>query len=86
MMMMMMMMMLMMWLIGGIGAKKRQRSFRFLQSLREVLTKQRTVGGRTVGGLAVDEQQVLCVRAMSTNNVGRDVDDVACQYRPHDTT
>ena len=75
-----------MWLTGGGGAgeKKRQTSFRFLKSLREVLTKR--VGGGS-GGLTVysGEPHVLSVKAMSTNNVTTEV-DVASQRSSTDNT
>jgi len=68
---------------GGAGEKKRQTSFRFLRSLREVLTKRVS----SPGGLTVDrgEPHVLSVKAMSTNNVTTDV-DVASQHSNADNT
>lgn len=63
-------MMVLICVSGGVGGepKKRQTSFRFLRSLREVLTKHMSGGGLTV------DTQVLSVKAMSTNNVLMDVD------------
>ena len=71
-----------MWLTGGVGAKKRQPSFHFLRSLREVLTKRMSASGGG-GGLTV-ESPGLAVKAMSANNVTSDVNDLAAS--PHNST
>jgi len=68
---------------GGEGEKKRQTSFRFLRSLREVLTKRvSSPGGLTVEG---GEPHVLSIKAMSANNVTTDVDDASQHSHADDT-